>query len=258
MSFNMRYDNPDDSLNNWMYRSARVAHAVEGCDADIVGAQELLHNQYAELQVLLSDYASVGVARDDGDEAGEYNPVFYKYERFELLDNGTFWLSATPDVAGSHGWDGACKRIATWAVLRERTTGNELLVMNTHLDHVGDTARLEGVALLRERIERLRAGRPVVLTGDFNSTPDAEPIRRLLADGTLRHARDLVAEPGGTPWSFHDFGRLPEERRTLIDYVFVGRCEALSYTVLPDTLEAGYLSDHAPVLARIRFRNETE
>ena len=253
MSFNMRYDRPDEGEINWSVRRGRIVKLIAQQSPDIIGAQELLHHQYKYMDSVLTDYCSVGVARDDGREEGEYNPLFFKHERFEMLDSGTFWLSETPDEPGTLGWDGACKRIATWAVLRERQSGIELLAVNTHLDHVGEIARHEGILLLSERIETLREGRAVVLTGDFNATPDSEPVGLLLAQGRLVHARDVADSVEGPGWSFSDFGRLPEEERTFIDYIFIGGCRAISHERLPDTVDGGLVSDHAPGYAVVQL-----
>lgn len=253
MSFNMRYDNPEDGENNWQYRRERVARVIAANDVDLFGAQELLVGQFNDLKGLLPGYAEVGVGREDGAEAGEFNPVFYRTDRFELLDWGTFWLSETPEVAGSKGWDGACERLATWTVLRDRD-GRELFFINTHLDHMGEVARREGVSLLLGRIDSLSGGRPVVLTGDFNATPDSEVIAHVLADSRMRHTRDVADVREGASWSFADYGSIPEADRQLIDYVFVNDgLDVPMYRVLPDTLDGGYLSDHAPVLVKLQY-----
>ncbi len=253
MSMNMRYDNPEDGENNWQYRRERIAAMVAGAGVDVMGTQELLGHQYAQLRELLPAYGSVGVGREDGTSGGEHCAIFYLKERFELLESGTFWLSEHPEEAGSKGWGGACERIATWAVLREKG-GRELFFIDTHLDHVGRVARSEGVKLLFDRIATLGAGRPVVLTGDFNSDPDSPVIAHVLSDGSLRHARDIAAECRGAAWSFADFGQIPEERRPLIDYIFVSRdFEVPAYEILPDTFNGGYVSDHAPVTAVLKF-----
>lgn len=253
MSFNMRYDNPEDGENNWQYRRERVARVIAANDVDLFGAQELLVGQLNDLKGLLPGYAEVGVGREDGAEAGEFNPVFYRTDRFELLDWGTFWLSETPEVAGSKGWDGACERLATWTVLRDRD-GRELFFINTHLDHMGEVARREGVSLLLGRIDSLSGGRPMVLTGDFNATPDSEVIAHVLADSRMRHTRDVADVREGASWSFADYGSIPEADRQLIDYVFVNDgLDVPMYRVLPDTLDGGYLSDHAPVLVKLQY-----
>ena len=250
MTFNMRYDNPEDGQNNWRFRRERIAGVIKAQEVDVLGTQELLSNQFDDLSGLLTGYQGVGVGRLDGAESGEYCAVFFRKDRFTLLDSGTFWLSETPEVVGSLGWDGACERIATWVVLRDRD-GRELFFIDTHLDHV---ARDEGVSLLMKRIETLSGGRPVILTGDFNSEPGSSVVAHVQKDGVLRDAKAIAAQRSGTDWSFSDFGQIPEAERPLLDYIFVsGDIEAVRYEVLPDTFDGGYVSDHAPVMAVVKI-----
>ena len=254
MTMNMRYDNPEDGENNWRFRRERIAAMLREQAPDVFGTQELLANQYDDLGALLPDYRSVGVGREDGDRAGEFNAVFFRADAFELLDSGTFWLSEEPERPGSKGWDGACERLATWVVLRRGGDGREFLFINTHLDHVGEQARREGGALRLRRIEALRGDRPVILTGDFNAEPDSPVIAHVVEGGLLKHAGEVAAEKYGSSWSFADFGQIPEEERPLIDYIFIGGdLRADRYEVLPDRYEEGYLSDHAPEPARQTF-----
>ena len=253
MTFNMRYDNPEDGQNNWRFRRERIAGVIKAQEIDVLGTQELLSNQFNDLSGLLTGYQGVGVGRLDGAESGEYCAVFFRKDRFTLLDSGTFWLSETPEVVRSLGWDGACERIATWVVLRDRD-GRELFFIDTHLDHVGQVARDEGVSLLMKRIETLSGGRPVILTGDFNSEPGSSVVAHVQKDGVLRDAKAIAQQRSGTDWSFSDFGQIPEAERPLLDYIFVsGDIEALRYEVLPDTFDGGYVSDHAPVMAVVKI-----
>ena len=253
MTFNMRYDNPEDGADNWRFRRERIAGVIKAQEIDVLGTQELLSNQFNDLSGLLTGYQGVGVGRLDGAESGEYCAVFFRKDRFTLLDSGTFWLSETPEVVGSLGWDGACERIATWVVLRDRD-GRELFFIDTHLDHVGQVARDEGVSLLMKRIETLSGGRPVILTGDFNSEPGSSVVAHVQKDGVLRDAKAIAQQRSGTDWSFSDFGQIPEAERPLLDYIFVsGDIEALRYEVLPDTFDGGYVSDHAPVMAVVKI-----
>ena len=253
MTFNMRYDNPEDGQNNWRFRRERVAGVIKAQEVDVLGTQELLSNQFNDLSGLLTGYQGVGVGRLDGVESGAYCAVFFRKDRFTLLDSGTFWLSETPEVVGSLGWDGACERIATWVVLRDRD-GREFFFIDTHLDHVGQVARDEGVSLLMKRIETLSGGRPVILTGDFNSEPGSSVVAHVQKDGVLRDAKAIAAQRSGTDWSFSDFGQIPEAERPLLDYIFVsGDIEAVRYEVLPDTFDGGYVSDHAPVMAVVKI-----
>ena len=253
MTFNMRYDNPEDGQNNWRFRRERIAGVIKAQEVDVLGTQELLSNQFNDLSGLLTGYQGVGVGRLDGAESGEYCAVFFRKDRFTLLDSGTFWLSETPEVVGSLGWDGACERIATWVVLRDRD-GRELFFIDTHLDHVGQVARDEGVSLLMKRIETLSGGRPVILTGDFNSEPGSSVVAHVQKDGVLRDAKAIAAQRSGTDWSFSDFGQIPEAELPLLDYIFVsGDIEAVRYEVLPDSFDGGYVSDHAPVMAVVKI-----
>lgn len=255
MSFNIRYDNPEDSLDNWKYRKDRAANAIRFYDADIVGTQEVLHNQLADLQQRLPGYGVVGVGREDGKEKGEYSALWYKKDRFTLLDSGNFWLSETPDVPGSKGWDGACERIASWAKLKDKASGKEYFALNTHLDHVGVVARREGISLILDKVNELSGGLPVIVTGDFNSEPESDVIKHVTDSANPKHLTDTrPAAPlvYGPAWSFHDFGKIPYDRRPLIDYVFVRNgLEVLKYGVLAETENEAFLSDHAPVLVSL-------
>ena len=255
MSFNVRYDNPEDSADNWQYRRDRVADAINFYNADIVGTQEVLYNQLEDLKARLPEYAMVGVGREDGKQLGEYAALWYKTSRFETVDSGNFWLSATPEVEGSLGWDGACVRIASWAILRDRDNGKELFALNTHLDHVGVEARRQGVTLILDRVNQLRAGRPAVVTGDFNSNPQSDVIAHITGEETpnqLTNTRTAAPLVYGPDWTYHDFGRLPYDKRELIDYVFItGPLSVKSYGILAETNGSGFLSDHCPVLVNM-------
>ena len=256
MTFNVRYDNPDDSLNSWAYRKDRVANAIRFYDADIVGTQEVLHNQMEDLRQRLPGYESIGVGREDGKEAGEYSALWYRADRFTAKESGWFWLSETPEVAGSKGWDGACERIATWAKLQDKLTGKELFVMNTHLDHVGVAARREGVKLVLDKIQELGGNLPVILTGDFNAEPESDVIKQVTDTADPEHltdARTVADLVYGPNWTFHDFGSIPYEHRERIDYIFVKNgLEVLKYGILAETEGNAHLSDHAPVLVSVK------
>lgn len=257
MSFNIRYDNPEDSLDNWQYRKDRVANAIHFYDADILGTQEVLHNQLEDLKTRLSEYAAIGVGRLDGKEKGEYSALWYKKNRFTVIDSGYFWLSETPTVAGSNGWDGACERIATWAKLKDNASGKPIFALNTHLDHVGVVARRESVSLILSKVQELSKGLPVVVTGDFNATPESDVIQHVTNTANKMHLTDSRAVAPliyGPAWSFHDFGKIPYARRPLIDYVFVGNgVKVMKYGVLAETENQSFLSDHAPVLITIEI-----
>lgn len=258
VTFNIRYDNPEDGANNWKHRRDRVAEFIRSSESDIAGMQEVLANQFADLRERLPEYTAIGVGRDDGASKGEYNPLFYRTDRFFPLSSGTFWLSETPDVAASKGWDGACRRIATWALLHDAVSNDTLLAINTHLDHVGHTARRESVKILLQRIDSLAQNHPVILTGDFNSGVGSEVIRSIIDPADPRHLRDsrtMARTVSGPEWSFHDFGKIPIAERPLLDYIFTKgygiRVESMGVADFPD--HTPYISDHAPVTASLRL-----
>lgn len=258
MSFNIRYDNPDDSLNNWQYRKDVAAKTIKNQNADIVGTQEVLVNQLNDLKSRLPEYNAIGVGREDGIEKGEYSAILYKKDRFKEIKSGYFWLSETPEVAGSKGWDGACERIATWAILEDISSKKQLFFINTHLDHVGKIARQEGVTLLLSRANALANDLPIIMTGDFNATPESDVIKHVTDVNSpehLIHSKDIAVEKSGTDWTFHGFGRVPMERREFIDYVFVSKgIKVAKHSVLPEKLDDIFISDHSVVVAQIEIK----
>lgn len=261
MSMNVRYDNPYDTPeNSWQSRRSRVADAILFYAPDILGTQEVLHNQLEDMKGRLAQsYDMTGVGREDGKEQGEYAALWWRKDRFRLLDSGNFWLSQTPDVDGSLGWDAACVRIASWTILADLRTNREIFALNTHLDHVGAEARANSVDLLLQRIDSLSQGRPVVATGDFNSTPQSEVVKGLTDTHRsyyLRNAREEAAVVYGPMWSYHDFGKLKTADRVLIDYVFLhGPLTATAYGVMTENdLGDAYLSDHCPVIVNLLWK----
>ncbi|MBF0761317.1 endonuclease/exonuclease/phosphatase family protein [Dysgonomonas mossii] len=255
MTFNIRLDVPSDSLNSWQYRKDNAAEMVRMNDVDILGMQEVLLNQMNDLKERLPQYTAIGVGREDGADKGEFSPIFYKKDRFSAIESGTFWVSETPELAGSKGWDASYIRVATWAILKEKATGKEIFAINTHLDNDGLIARKEGGNLLLKKAEDLGKGLPIVLTGDFNDTPQSEAIKNITDASKTNHLLDsktIALKTSGTDWTFHNFGRLAESERPLIDYIFVSKqIKVQDYVVLPDTLNGTFVSDHKPVLSKI-------
>ncbi len=257
MSFNIRYDNPSDSVNAWPNRKDWVASLIRFHGADVVGVQEALQRQLVDLDTRLPGWSRVGVGRADGREAGEFAPILYRTERLDLIESGTFWLSPTPDVAGSKGWDAAIERIATWARFRDRSTGCRVLLLNTHFDHIGETARQESARLIRQRLATLANGLPVILAGDLNTTPSSAAYRIFTRDtiaGALVPLADAYSASRtphyGPTSSWTEFKAIEPGRR--IDYVMVSPgVDVLSHGILPDSWDGRFPSDHLPVLAAL-------
>jgi endonuclease/exonuclease/phosphatase family metal-dependent hydrolase len=257
MTFNVRYDNPADSANNWKYRRAFAAETILKYNVDLLGTQEVLVNQLTDILGALPQFAYAGVGRKDGKTAGEYSAVFYRKDKFELLNSGTFWLSENPSAIGAKGWDAAIERIVTWVVLKDKTTGKEFVHINTHFDHIGQVARRESSKLLLSKVEEIAKGRPVFVSGDFNATPDSEVIKILVDPNTSNHltdSRSVAPSTQGPAWTFHGFGTVPTESRTIIDYIFVKNSVTVEQvSVISEMKDKIYLSDHNPILIKASF-----
>lgn len=168
--------------------------------------QEARVHQLRQLQEDLDKYVFLGVGRDDGEEDGEFSPLAFDRNRFSLVEHGTFWLSEAPDRP-SKGWDAAFPRLVTWARLQENGTGERVLALNTHWDHLGHVARLEGGRMIAGWIAETRApGETVVMLGDFNATLDETSFAELAGSGALRPAREISeTAPFGPPGAFNGF-----------------------------------------------------
>lgn len=257
MTFNIRYDNPSDAPHNWGNRKEFAANAIKFYDADIVGTQEVLHHQLQDLQAALPQYATIGVAREDGKTKGEYSAILYKKDQFKILDSGTFWLAEDVNSVGKKGWDAACERVVTWALMQDKATKEKFLFMNTHFDHEGQVARRNSANLLLDKAKELSKGNPIVVTGDFNATVDEEPIQIITDMTNSKHLTDARSKAHivyGPNWTFHDFGRLDQAKRNIIDYIFVSdNVKVKAHGIISETLNGLYLSDHNPIISTIEF-----
>jgi len=248
MTFNIR-NSSDTGTESWKSRLINFVPLVKNVAPDVIGFQEVLHNQYLDLIENFPEYAYVGVGRDDGANAGEYAAIFYKKERFSLIETGNFWLSETPDRP-SFGWDAVCIRICTYAKLFDNITNKKFIHYNTHLDHVGKTAMLEGAKLIRNAA--LNSKMPACVTGDFNVQEQSAPYNIMTEPG-LKDAK-YTAKISMSHGTFH--GYRPSETvsdNSPIDYVFYTEndFEAESYKVLVNGYEGNYTSDHYPVVATL-------
>ena len=253
-TFNMRLDTPRDSLNNWKYRKDRVAQYIKDNRLDVVGTQEVLQNQFDDLKALLPEFEGVGVAREDGKQKGEYSAVFYRKEKFDALDSGTFWLAENPDSVGMMGWDAACVRVATWAKLQDKATGKIVMAVNTHFDHVGVEARRQSALLIIRKIKEIVGDRPAVLTGDFNVKDDSEAYATITTNEfVLKDAYKIAEEHVGVDYTWHNFDRMPLEKRSKIDFIFVTPQIKVLHSEIPAPVKDALLTDHNPHWAELQF-----
>jgi endonuclease/exonuclease/phosphatase family metal-dependent hydrolase len=253
MSYNIRFDNPNDGENQWDLRKGLVTGLIGFHEPDLLGVQEALLNQIRDLQAALPGFGWYGVGREDGREQGEFSPVFYRKNRFRILDKGTFWLSPTPDLP-TRGWDADVVRVCSWVKLTDLSTGKTFYHFNTHLDHMGKLARQECAALLRMRITQVAGSDPVVLTGDFNDSPRTPFYEKLTEGEHLFDAKTITQTPHYGPhgtWATFD---VLQGIGNQLDYVFVSPgVTVLSHAFLSDCYQFRRPSDHLPVLAKIRL-----
>ena len=253
MTYNIRLDIASDGDDAWPNRKDLVAALIAHEQPDVLGLQEVLLHQRDELARALPDYRFIGAARDDGREAGEFSPLAIRASRFAVLDHGTFWLSPTPEVPGK-AWDAAYPRIATWALLRDRASGQQLRVLNTHFDHVGAEARANSARLIAAWLGTgPQADLPAIVLGDFNADPQSEPLRILAGSaGPLREARRISASPPyGPPGTFTGF-RIDSAAAQPIDHVLVSPGIGVeSYAVVTQHWGGRLPSDHYPVAVRL-------
>ncbi len=253
LTCNIRLDTPDDGPNAWPIRKAWLCNQIKAANPGIFGIQEGLPHQVKYIDSVFSEFRHIGVGREDGKVNGEFSAIWYNIKFFRLIRHGTFWLSSTPQIP-SLGWDAACKRVCTYGLFRNISSGQQFWVFNTHFDHMGEQARKNSALLVLQKIDTLnKSGLPVILTGDFNDIPESVPVKIIL--GKLQDSRisdrSISMGPGGTFNGF-DLTKSPRER---IDYIFTGYgARAATYHIIIEQRDGRYSSDHFPVVAEINFK----
>lgn len=251
MSYNIRLDVASDGENRWDARKDKVAGLMNYYEADFIGGQEVQHHQLKYLSEKLNGYSYIGVGRDDGKEEGEYSCIFYRKDKFTLIRQSTFWLSPSPDSV-SFGWDAACRRVCTYGLFKSKKTKQFFWVFNTHLDHMGKTARLESVKLIIKKITELNTNNyPVILSGDFNSRPEDEPSQYVMAN--MQNSRSISQQVYGSADTWNAF-KFNEKPNGCIDYIFLSHYKYITvskFATLTDSYDMKYPSDHFPILATI-------
>jgi endonuclease/exonuclease/phosphatase family metal-dependent hydrolase len=247
MTYNIRLDVESDNENNWHNRKGELLNLLKYYSPDVFGVQEALPHQVNYLDSSLVNYSFVGVGRDDGSKKGEFSAIFYKPERFKVVKSETFWLSETPTKV-TFGWDAACKRICTYALLKNLTSKKQFWVFNTHFDHQGEKARIESANLIVQKIVELtKITLPIILMGDFNMPPEHKSIKtisKLLADAY----NSSTTKPYGPKGTFCSFDTQKTATKR-IDFIFVNDLKIKRYRHIEDRRENNLrISDHLPVL----------
>jgi endonuclease/exonuclease/phosphatase family metal-dependent hydrolase len=248
MSFNVRYPNPSDGPDTWDRRRDLLVETIRQADPDLIGTQELFFEQGQYIVEQLPQYAWFGLSRR-GNREDEHMGVFYRRDRWELVEPGNFWLSETPDKPNSLSWGINLPRMATWGRFRAKRDGRMLYFFNTHFPHRRDidaAARVECARVLATRLGQVPSGATLIVTGDFNTDAGTEPYNVLTK--ILTDAQAGVREPAGPVGTFHGFKGVPDAAR--IDWVlYRGALKPISYETITRNQDGRYPSDHFPVLA---------
>lgn len=247
MSYNIRLGSANDGTNSWAMRYTATGEMLDDQKPDVFGVQEALDYQVRYIEEMCG-YEYVGVGRENGKSEGEHMAIFWNKKTVSMLKWGTFWLSETPEKP-SMGWDAACRRTATWALMKDKRTGKKFYFINTHLDHKGAEAQKNGLKLIVDRLSEINPdGYPMVLTGDFNITPDNKALTEL--DAKMQSARK-IAEKTDSLDTYNGWGR----GSGVIDYIYVSGFSSCPefQTVVKRYNNRKFVSDHYPVVARLIF-----
>lgn len=248
MSYNIRNCDAEDGTNSWQYRYPATALMIDDQKPDVIGLQEVLYEQFQYLKTAFDkSYSLIGVGRDDAKKKGEMMAIMYNKNTTTVAKWGTFWLSDTPDTP-SQGWDGACVRCATWAVMKDKASGKKYIVINTHLDHQGAEAQKNGVKLIVSKMAELNPeGLPVIITGDFNleaGSPALMPLKNAMNDA---RSTAVVTDDH---FSYNGWGKA----QGTIDYIWYKDLSCTKFeTVTKPYYERTFISDHFPVKATFIF-----
>ena len=249
MTFNVRTTiNVNDGREAWPKRRDVLVATIHEADPDVIGTQELSQMQGDYVVAKLPDYSWVGIDRQGG-HADEHMGVFYRRDRLRLVHQGNFWLSETPDVPGSNSWATPFPRMATWGLFEDKASHKRFYLFDTHLFYrdEDEAARTKGVKVLLDQMAKIDAdGTPVVLTGDFNTTPGSDAYK--LVSATLTDIRKAAPKVGGPDETFHNWTGKADKR---IDWMFENGFTPLSDTTLTTRRRTLYPSDHFPVLATL-------
>ena len=248
ISYNIRTGEANDGTNSWDFRYPATILMLRDEKPDVFGLQEAMGYQVKFIEENMKEYKAFGVGRENGKDEGEFMSIFYNKSKVKIGKKGTFWLSEQPDKP-TKGWDAACKRTATWAFMKMKRSKQEFIYVNTHLDHKGEEARREGLALIVRKIAAMNPQNlPVILTGDFNVEPGDSCLEALtgkmvstrkIADKTDQHA------------TFNDWGR----KELIIDYIYEsGFTKVPEFETVTKKYENWkYISDHFPISATLIF-----
>lgn len=261
MSFNILVDKRTDISYSWECRRKQIVALLKYYNPDIFCIQEALEHQKAYLMECFPEYECFGVGRNDGKSDGEQVPIFHRKGMFYLISEGHFWLSETPDVAGSIGWDAKRPRTVIWKQLHHPASNQSFIIANTHYDHKGKLANISSAHIIQSVLLPFEKSHATILCGDFNSDEQSDAYKQILNLNFIDSSTLEETIFYGLPFTYHRFQMHQYKSNQLqlqqahdrifraIDHIFHrGQVKILRYGVLADSQSGIYPSDHFPVL----------
>ena len=248
MSYNLRCISPTDwGKKAWFYRANLVIDDIENEKPGIIGFQESTKWHYKYLVDTLKGYDSVIEYRDEAFNS-EGCPIFYNTSLYELVDKGSFWLSETPEVM-SKSWGAQYNRVCSYVILTDKASGEDFVVFNTHLSHVSDEARINGIKVVLDKIAEF-GSLPAVIMGDFNAL-EGSVTYNSVTENFLDAKK--VAEKTSDSHTYQNWGNPEKFQR--IDYFMVSKTgfKINSYDVLSAVHDGVYSSDHCPIVLEVEI-----
>jgi len=252
MTFNVRTTiNVDDGREAWPKRRDLFIATIRAAHPDVMGTQELSQMQGDYIVARLPGYAWFGIDRQGGHK-DEHMGVFYRRDRLDLVRQGNFWLSETPDVVASNTWHTPFPRMVTWGLFEDKASHRRFYLFDTHLFHRDKDERFRtmGVRVLLAQMAKIigKSRLPVVLTGDFNTTPKSDSYK-LLAQ-RLADIRTIAPDVQGPEGTDHHFTGVADRR---LDWMFGRGFTPSSFATITDNRDGLYPSDHFPIFAVLEW-----
>lgn len=251
-TYNIQYDNQSVEAGKWDNRKDLMQKMLKDCDFDIFGVQEPYKFQIDDIVSWFPEYGWVGASISGESEAERvhYNPIFYRKDRFTVLDNGTFWYSETPDVVNSKGWDSYSVRMCNWVKFKDNRNGKIFFHFNSHFDHKGETARLESAKLLVSKVKEIAADYPSFCTGDYNTDQTSAPYQIIIMSDLMDSYSKAQYRSGDGVRSYNGYSQATAtSSSSRIDHIFVSRgTKVYTWSLLCKSYDGKFASDHNPIV----------
>ena len=266
MSFNLRYDLTE---NAGVSRVDAVAAEILYYKPDVFGVQEDTQQWCDLLDAKLTEYTAVRYGQKMTNN-NQHVTLYYRTAEFTLLESGTKWLSETPSVPNIKFSESATVRKMNYVVLERKSDGERFCYTNTHLENSGTTdtssqlyvtratARNKQITVLTELLADISQKWdhiPMIITGDFNTTPDTEVYEIVKAHDFIDTRTDALTITSQGTWNDGYYGGAVNKKSNILDYCFISEGDfiATDYFVATEQYNGMYTSDHFPIIADLLF-----